>query len=205
MNKPELSRPSAASSTDLSRMDASEKMLGREVHEVTIRMLPVQLDNELMLANFADHLGSNWLDRKSRRVRLQFHMVPIFSRSQTDGFWLAMPGGTRKLSLPAQRIASPALGQKFPLLSWSVESRFVVDTVLDLPAWAEEAEVLDILADVGGKTEKIGSLGANAAMLLVIVNRSVFVKKSGLSRINLLVNSTIISGSLISFCAARRV
>src|SRR5205823_4729594 len=54
-------------------------------------------------------------------------------------------------------------------------------------------------------TGKIGSSGASESMLLVVVSRSLFLKKPGLVRTSLLVRPVSIAGKMISFLLTRRV
>jgi len=126
----------------------------RPVHEVSLEMLPLQHAEHLV--NFADNFGSGWLDPKNKQLRLQFHLVTLFSNANTDELWLIVPGADSKISLTPTRIGSPGVGQRHPEFSWSTQSRFVVDEAIQLPDWAMSATRFEILAAVEGKPEKIG-------------------------------------------------
>src|ERR1700693_2424485 len=48
------------------------------------------------------------------------------------------------------------MGQRHPQLSWSAQSRFVVDEIVELPDWAISSTKFELLAEVAGKPEKVG-------------------------------------------------
>lgn len=146
----------AASIEPLSRalLSAAEASVEREIHEISVVMLPVQ--HAAHLENFADHFGAGWLDSKKNKLRLQFHLVAAFSNAKTDELWLEVQGKKGKIALSPTRIASPAVGQRHAQLPWSAQSRFVVDEVFDLPRWARGAAKFELFAGVAGKQERIG-------------------------------------------------
>lgn len=137
--------------TLLSTADASPE---QQTHEVSIEMLSLYHAEHLL--NVADSFGAGWLDRRKEVLRLQFHLVTIFSNAAADEFWLSIPGEEKKIALSPIRVGSPVAGQRHPQISWSAQSRFVVDEIIELPEWAMSSSKFELLAGVADKEMKIG-------------------------------------------------
>lgn len=126
----------------------------RAVREISVEMLPLQHSGHLV--NSADRFGAGWFDSQNNQLRLQFHLVPIFSNAKTGEIWLSVPGQDERIALSPTCIASPVAAQRYPELSWSAHSRFVVDEVVELPDGAMSSARFDLWAEVAGKPENIG-------------------------------------------------
>jgi capsular polysaccharide transport system permease protein len=134
---------------------------GRKVHEISVDMLPLQHTEHLV--NAADNFGAGWLDPKNKQLRLQFQLIALFGNAKTDGLWLSVSGRDNKVALSPTRIASPGVGKRHPQLSWSAQSRFVVDEFISLPDWAIGSAKFELLAGVAGKPEKVGIIYVSEA------------------------------------------
>lgn len=137
--------------TLLSTADASPE---QQTHEVSIEMLSLYHAEHVL--NVADSFGAGWLDRRKEMLRLQFHLVTVFSNATADEFWLSIPGEEKKIALSPIRVGSPVAGQKHPQISWPAQRRFVVDELIELPEWAMSSSKFELLAGVADKEIKIG-------------------------------------------------
>lgn len=142
-------------------LSTAEVLPERKIHEISVELLPLQHAEHL--ENHADNFGAGWLDPKNKQLRLQFHWVALFGNAKTDGLWLSVPGMDEKIALSPNCVASPVAGQRHPQLSWSAQSRLVVDEVVKLPGWAISSAKFELLAGVAGKSEKIGVIYVNEA------------------------------------------
>jgi len=125
----------------------------RQVRKISVAMLPLQHGDHL--ENFADNFGAGWLDPEHRQLRLQFQLVALFRNAKTDGFWLSVPHTDETIAVHPTCVASAIVGQNHPQLSWSSQSRYVVDETIDLPEWAMDSDRFELLAEVAGKQEKV--------------------------------------------------
>lgn len=132
-----------------------------KIHEISVEILPLQ--HAKHLENFSDNFGAGWLDPKNKQLRLQFHLVVLFGNAKTDELWLSISGRDEKIALSPTCVASPLVGNRHPQLSWSGQSRFVLDEVIKLPDWAISAAKFKLLARVAGKPEKVGIIYVSEA------------------------------------------
>ncbi|MEQ1557246.1 MAG: hypothetical protein ABL915_10705 [Gallionella sp.] len=75
------------------------------VHEIRVAMLPLQHAEHL--DSFADNFGAGWLDPQSKQLRLQLHLVTIFSNAKIDELWL----GRRRAGLYWTNLSNCPIGQ----------------------------------------------------------------------------------------------
>lgn len=120
---------------------------------ISVEMLPLIHANHLV--NHADNFGEGWFDLESKKLKLQFQMVVLFSNSRVKEFVIAIPN-TSERQLSSTQIASPGAAQSFSHISWSSESRFVVNEEIDFPACGQDCLTLDLIAVLADKREKVG-------------------------------------------------
>lgn len=134
------------------------------VHEIRVAMLPLQHAEHL--DNFADNFGAGWLDPQSKQLRLQLHLVTIFSNAKIDELWLVVPSEVKKIALSPTCIASPGVGQRYPELPWSAQSRFILDELIELPDWTASSTKFELMAGVAGKQKKIGVISVTEESII---------------------------------------
>lgn len=142
----------------------------RKVHEISVEILPAQHEGHVV--NFADSHGEGWLDSNINQLRLQFHLFTVFNNAKVDELWLSVPGKDNKIVLSPTCVVSPIIGQGYPKLSWSAQSRFVVDETIALPDWTNSFAKLELFAGVAGKPEKVGTVYVSKAIRISGENNS---------------------------------
>lgn len=139
-----------------------EATSARAVLQIYVEILPVQHPGHLEV--FADNFGAGWLDPEKKQLRLQFHLVAIFSNAKTEELWLSVPGKDEKIAVHPACVASPGVGQRYPELLWSAQSRLIVDEVIELPDCAISTSKFELSASVAGKPEKVGIIHISEAL-----------------------------------------
>lgn len=115
---------------------------------------PEMLPREVVgsLENFADSLGSNWFDAGSRRLRLDFQGVLLFHEAPVVALFLTDTTGRFEIPLPGILWGdSPRVGKIHPEVSWSSNSRFIVDEMVSLPVGVEALDIWARFADGTGR------------------------------------------------------
>lgn len=124
-----------------------------KVSPISIEILPVEQAEQL--ENFADHFSAGWLDADNGILHFQFQLVTIFKSTKVDNILLSGTDHAENISLTPTNVKSPGMGERYPEISWSGQSRFVFNETINLPMWAKGLTKFDLLANVKDKLELI--------------------------------------------------